>query len=196
MIDAEEALPPRSQVDYSMKEHEGVVQIPFYTAYASVLKKKPHQCAPMGPGSFHRCFKALITSGQVDKDSLEHLLSDGLPLALPVMGISEPLRFPRYKEWLMNVLVSASASNEDQLGHNPLDIIFDEMVPLEYSEDFNNWGSISDCMYTQTGFKELTFKETANMIGIIKRSTVLPLPKPEPQYHKNRSSSSSHVKRK
>uniref|UniRef100_A0A0E0LQY2 Uncharacterized protein n=1 Tax=Oryza punctata TaxID=4537 RepID=A0A0E0LQY2_ORYPU len=197
MKDAEETLPPRSQLNYPIKERQGIVQIPFDTTYASVLGKKSHQSAPMGPGSFYRCFKSLLTSGEVHKDSLKQLLGDGSPLALPVMGISEPLRFPLYQEWLQSVLVSAAAaaaSDGYQLDHDPMDTMFDKPVPVEYSDNFNSWGTISDCMYEKTCFKELTFEETAKMIGMIKRSTTLPLPIPEPQYQKGSSSSSKGKK--
>lgn len=194
MGDAEETLPPRSQLNYPMKEHQGIVKIPFETTYASVLGKKSFQCAPMGPGSFHRCYKTLMTSGEVHKDSLKQLLGHGFPLALPVMGISEPLRFPLYQEWLQNVLILAGASDGDQLDRDPLDNMFDKVVPAEHSDKFNAWGTISDCMYEKRGFKELTFEATAKMIGIVKRSTTFPLPKPEPQYRRKGSSSSSKGK--
>uniref|UniRef100_A0A0E0QDZ4 rRNA N-glycosylase n=1 Tax=Oryza rufipogon TaxID=4529 RepID=A0A0E0QDZ4_ORYRU len=147
MGDAEETLPPRSQLNYPMKEHQGIVKIPFETTYASVLGKKSFQCAPMGPGSFHRCYKTLMTSGEVHKDSLKQLLGHGFPLALPVMGISEPLRFPLYQEWLQNVLILAGASDGDQLDRDPLDNMFDKVVPAEHSDKFYAWGTISDCMY-------------------------------------------------
>ncbi|KAF2917964.1 hypothetical protein DAI22_08g227800 [Oryza sativa Japonica Group] len=164
MSDAEESLPPRSQLHYSKKEKEGVFNMNnISTSYNDVGGHN----IEVGRRAFKNCHQSLLMAEElVRQKRLKEELGSG-PLSLPVVTISESIRFPLLQRWVLGTFSAPPTAKSEK------------KVPKKFSCEFNEWGKYSRALFTQelpVGC-ELTFAQIAEKLRVLKyRAAWVPQP--------------------
>uniref|UniRef100_A0A0E0LQY5 rRNA N-glycosidase n=1 Tax=Oryza punctata TaxID=4537 RepID=A0A0E0LQY5_ORYPU len=130
--DHKEKLPPRSQLPYSEKPHEGIYVLTNTTRYGSIGGSS----VVLGPRAWDHYHGTFLKADELVRQSNKKPLTSGdsPALAVPVVGISEPLRFPQLQKWILDNCTAASSSGV--------------MVPYEYTKHFTNWGDLSTAIFS------------------------------------------------
>uniref|UniRef100_J3MQ52 Uncharacterized protein n=3 Tax=Oryza brachyantha TaxID=4533 RepID=J3MQ52_ORYBR len=154
MRDAEEALPPRSQLHYSMKEKEGVFQMTISTNYDDIGGYD----IEVGQRAFSNCHRSLLMAEDLVTQKRLRELNSG-PLSLPVVAISESIRFPLLQQWVLGTFSAPPSVNYQE-----------KRVPQKLSDDFKKWASYSRALVTQDlpTRCELTLAQIAEKLGVLK----------------------------
>ncbi|EAZ41430.1 hypothetical protein OsJ_25952 [Oryza sativa Japonica Group] len=165
--DHEEKLPPRSQLPYSEKPDEGIYVLMNTTSYGSIGGSS----VVLGPRAWDHCHVSFLKADDLVRQSNKKPLTSGESpaLAVPVVGISEPLRFPQLQKWIVENCTATASS--------------DVMVPYEFTKHFTNWGDLSTALFSgklTEKLKAYTLEQMAEMLGILmsgKREAVRSPPK-------------------
>uniref|UniRef100_A0A0E0EHJ8 Uncharacterized protein n=1 Tax=Oryza meridionalis TaxID=40149 RepID=A0A0E0EHJ8_9ORYZ len=165
--DHEEKLPPRSQLPYSEKPDEGIYVLMNTTSYGSIGGSS----VVLGPRAWDHCHVSFLKADDLVRQSNKKPLTSGESpaLAVPVVGITEPLRFPQLQKWIVENCTATASS--------------DVMVPYEFTKHFTNWGDLSTALFSgklTEKLKAYTLEQIAEMLGILvsgKREAVRSPPK-------------------
>ncbi|KAL6848622.1 hypothetical protein ACP4OV_021205 [Aristida adscensionis] len=125
--DAESDLPPASQFPYNARD--GVKRLPFASNYAGA----GGAAVLLGPDGFAHSLVNLSKARSLCKTAKGLASLQQGPLAAPMVGISEALRFPELEKW-----------NKDVLANPNIRYV---AVPPDLRQYFNYWGDFSRAIW-------------------------------------------------
>ncbi|GJN15304.1 hypothetical protein PR202_gb02203 [Eleusine coracana subsp. coracana] len=131
---------PLNGVWYLLSGHQGVLpskaQVPYHRTEKLAIStsyKDIGGYVDMGPPAFKWCFNVLSKSDVYCKTERGIKILKSGPLAVPPLGISEAIRFPKHRKFL-----KISLKGE-----------YNRTIPGDISADFTEWGDYSTSMYTK-----------------------------------------------
>jgi hypothetical protein len=150
-------LPPQSQLTYNPKDGVGKIRLIFSSRYASI----GGYGIKVGRPAFDRCIIGLSKAAELhDNTDGQRALKAG-PLSLPMVGISEAIRFDPWR-----------TAVKDQVGEE-----VDKTVDDEYGDYFQFWQSISygiaSKMQTSISGKNLEVEDMVKLVRILKRTDAI-----------------------
>ncbi|KAL6851693.1 hypothetical protein ACP4OV_020257 [Aristida adscensionis] len=149
-------LPPASQFPYDAKH--GVKRLPVPASYAGA----GGSAILLGPDAFVHCFISLSKAGRLYNTPKGLAALRHGPLAVPMVGIGEALRFPELEAWIMKIFADPS--------------IRYIKVPRDFDQYFNYWGAFSRSMYLLSvpigSPFDLSVEEIQKKLGVIKRMNI------------------------
>jgi hypothetical protein len=153
-IDKED-LPLPGQVFYQVKNDRGIKKLNITSSYKNIGGPNIYVSKDM----FNRCHRSLNTADELLETGhgLEILMSG--PLALPVVGISEALRFVRFKGWMQSAI---------SLGPPFL-------VPKRYSDHFTYYSQLCKAYINGEAFGDFTLPMLDAMLGVLLRTGIQPV---------------------
>ncbi|KAF2917972.1 hypothetical protein DAI22_08g228700 [Oryza sativa Japonica Group] len=196
-------LPPQSQLPYAAKGGKGVVILSIESNYAGIGGNTIY----MGSDAFDKCLKAMLRAPDLEGHRLYSVLKSNRVLAVPVVGISEPLRFPQFQEWVLSTLSPpptdadhSSSSDDPSPGTDAAESYSagmgtgrDKKVPEKFSFYFTKWGTLSEGLLNNSvpeEFSTMSIDEMAALLGILRWMEGMSLPAPRSGTHDSEASSS------